>query len=215
MTVDVRPIANFTAAISPPLRPKGRFGARMYVARCRVCVLAGVRQKGHSRADIERHRALDSRFADPVRQPNQFAKGDLVIHSLPRHAATVGIALALSLSSALAAETPAQQQLSPENAFGSYLAARHAGSRARRGRRRHLLSRRAQARSAQHRSSEPRVSLRAYRRRYRRREQARRPVARDRSHRSHFAPRRRHPRTQEETLRRRPARILRSRCAAR
>jgi tetratricopeptide (TPR) repeat protein len=51
-----------------------------------------------------------------------------VIHSLPRHAATVGIALALSLSSALAAETPAQQQLSPENAFGSYLAARHASA---------------------------------------------------------------------------------------
>ncbi|MGA8356239.1 MAG: hypothetical protein WB772_02670, partial [Xanthobacteraceae bacterium] len=51
-----------------------------------------------------------------------------MIHSLPRHAATVGIALALSLSSALAAETPAQQQLSPENAFGSYLAARHASA---------------------------------------------------------------------------------------
>ena len=49
-------------------------------------------------------------------------------HSLPRHAATVGIALALSLSSALAAETPAQQQLSPDNAFGSYLAARHASA---------------------------------------------------------------------------------------
>jgi tetratricopeptide (TPR) repeat protein len=87
-----------------------------------------VRQKGHSHADIERHRALDSRATGPVRQPNQFAKGDLVIHSLPRHAATVGIALALSLSSALAAETPAQQQLSPENAFGSYLAARHASA---------------------------------------------------------------------------------------
>ncbi len=49
-------------------------------------------------------------------------------HSLPRHAALVGIVLAFSLSSALAAETPAQQQLSPENAFGSYLAARHASA---------------------------------------------------------------------------------------
>ena len=47
-------------------------------------------------------------------------------YSLPRHAAIIGIALALSLSSALAAETPAQEQLSPENVFGSYLAARHA-----------------------------------------------------------------------------------------
>jgi len=51
-----------------------------------------------------------------------------VIHSLPRHAVLVGIALAFSLSCALAAETPAQQQLSPENAFGSYLAARHASA---------------------------------------------------------------------------------------
>jgi len=49
-----------------------------------------------------------------------------VTYSLPRHAAIIGIALALSLSSALAAETPAQEQLSPENVFGSYLAARHA-----------------------------------------------------------------------------------------
>ncbi|HUI15575.1 MAG TPA: tetratricopeptide repeat protein [Xanthobacteraceae bacterium] len=49
-------------------------------------------------------------------------------HLLPRHAALVGIALAFSLSSALAAETPAQQPLSPENAFGSYLAARHASA---------------------------------------------------------------------------------------
>jgi tetratricopeptide (TPR) repeat protein len=79
-------------------------------------------------AQILRHRALYSRATGPVRQPNQFAKGDHVIHSLPRHAATVGIALALSLSSALAAETPAQQQLSPENAYGSYLAARHASA---------------------------------------------------------------------------------------
>jgi tetratricopeptide (TPR) repeat protein len=51
-----------------------------------------------------------------------------VTHLLPRHAALVGIALAFSLSSALAAETPAQQPLSPENAFGSYLAARHASA---------------------------------------------------------------------------------------
>ncbi len=47
---------------------------------------------------------------------------------LPRHAAMVGIALAFSLTSAFAAETPAQEQLSPENAAGSYLAARHASA---------------------------------------------------------------------------------------
>ncbi len=49
----------------------------------------------------------------------------------PRHAAIVGIALALSLASAsaqaAAVQAPAQQELSPENAAGSYLAARHAG----------------------------------------------------------------------------------------
>jgi tetratricopeptide (TPR) repeat protein len=51
-----------------------------------------------------------------------------VIHSLlPRHAAILGIALALSFPS-LAAPVPAQEQLSPENAAGSYLAARHAGA---------------------------------------------------------------------------------------
>ena len=49
-------------------------------------------------------------------------------YSLPRHAALVGIALAFALSSALAAETPAQEQLSPDNAAGSYLAARHASA---------------------------------------------------------------------------------------
>jgi tetratricopeptide (TPR) repeat protein len=62
-----------------------------------------------------------------------------VIHSLlPRHAVIVGIALALSLPStfaaqalgapALATQAPAQQQPLPENAAGSYLAARHAGA---------------------------------------------------------------------------------------
>jgi tetratricopeptide (TPR) repeat protein len=51
-----------------------------------------------------------------------------VIHSLlPRHAAILGIALALSFPS-LAAQVPAQEQLMPENAAGSYLAARHAGA---------------------------------------------------------------------------------------
>ena len=49
-------------------------------------------------------------------------------HSLlPRHAAIVGIALALSFPS-FAAQVPAQEQLSPETAAGSYLAARHAGA---------------------------------------------------------------------------------------
>jgi len=46
---------------------------------------------------------------------------------LPRHAAIAGIALALGLASASAAPAPAQEQLHPENAAGSYLAARHAG----------------------------------------------------------------------------------------
>ena len=46
---------------------------------------------------------------------------------LSRHAAILGIALALSFPS-LAAQVPAQEQLSPENAAGSYLAARHAGA---------------------------------------------------------------------------------------
>jgi len=73
----------------------------------------------------------------PVRRsssPIQFAHGDIVIHSLlPRHAAIAGIALALSLPSTLAAQAatvqaPAQEELSPENAAGSYLAARHAGA---------------------------------------------------------------------------------------
>jgi len=51
-----------------------------------------------------------------------------VIYSLPRHAALVGIALSFSLACAFAAETPAQEQLSPDNAAGSYLAARHASA---------------------------------------------------------------------------------------
>jgi tetratricopeptide (TPR) repeat protein len=78
-------------------------------------------------------------FSDRAYQPNQFANGDLVIYSpLPRHAAIAGIAIALSVSCALAAQalaapalaaqTPAQQDLLPENAAGSYLAARHAGA---------------------------------------------------------------------------------------
>ncbi len=55
-------------------------------------------------------------------------------HSLlPRHAAVIGLAIALSLPSALAAravagQAPAQQDLLPQNAAGSYLAARHAGA---------------------------------------------------------------------------------------
>jgi len=78
--------------------------------------------------------------ASPLQSANiQFVNGDVVIHSLlPRHAAVVGIAVALSLpaaltaqalvSQALAAQAPAQQELLPENAAGSYLAARHAGA---------------------------------------------------------------------------------------
>jgi tetratricopeptide (TPR) repeat protein len=57
-----------------------------------------------------------------------------VIHSLPpRHAAILGAALAFGFPSMLAAQaatvqTPAQAELAPENAAGSYLAARHAGA---------------------------------------------------------------------------------------
>jgi len=55
-----------------------------------------------------------------------------VIHSLlPRRAAILGIALALGFPSVLAAQAatvPAPAELSPENAAGSYLAARHAGA---------------------------------------------------------------------------------------
>jgi len=59
----------------------------------------------------------------------RFANGDLVIQSLlPRHAAIIGIAAALSLPSALAAQAPTQQELLHDNAAGSYLAARHAGA---------------------------------------------------------------------------------------
>ena len=46
---------------------------------------------------------------------------------LPRHAVILGIALAFSFPS-FAAQVPAQEQLSPETAAGSYLAARHAGA---------------------------------------------------------------------------------------
>jgi tetratricopeptide (TPR) repeat protein len=52
-----------------------------------------------------------------------------VIHSLlPRHAAIAGIAVLLSLPSALAAQAPTQQEILHSNAAGSYLAARHAGA---------------------------------------------------------------------------------------
>ena len=57
-----------------------------------------------------------------------------MIHPLlSRHAAVFGFAAALTLSSPLAAKTfaaqvPVQTELSPENAAGSYLAARHAGA---------------------------------------------------------------------------------------
>ena len=85
-------------------------------------------------APTEGYRAFDSRFADQLPQPIQFANGALVIHSLlPRHAAVAGLALALSLppvlaAQAVAAQSPPQQALLPDNVFGSYLAARHAGA---------------------------------------------------------------------------------------
>jgi tetratricopeptide (TPR) repeat protein len=84
-----------------------------------------LRQKGHSRVDSK-----DIGRAIPA-SPIQFANGEVVIHSLlPRHAAVIGIALALSLPSAFAVQAATVQatgDLSPENAAGSYLAARHAG----------------------------------------------------------------------------------------
>ncbi len=62
----------------------------------------------------------------------------MIYLSLSRRAAIAGTAIALSVSSALAAQalaapalaaqTPGQQDLLPENAAGSYLAARHAGA---------------------------------------------------------------------------------------
>jgi tetratricopeptide (TPR) repeat protein len=54
--------------------------------------------------------------------------GAIVTHpQLLRHAATAGAVVLLSLTSALAAETPTPQELSHATAAGSYLAARHAG----------------------------------------------------------------------------------------
>src|SRR6516162_10244603 len=97
--------------------------AREYWPDRPVCALAGVGQKVHSRHDRARQAPLI-----PVSPVLAFAYGDLVIHLLlSRHAAILGIALALSFPS-LAAQVPAQEQLSPENAAGSYLAARHAGA---------------------------------------------------------------------------------------
>ncbi len=51
-----------------------------------------------------------------------------MIHSLlPRHTAIAGAIVILSLTPAIAAETPTAQELSRDTASGSYLAARHAG----------------------------------------------------------------------------------------
>ena len=51
-----------------------------------------------------------------------------MIHSLLfRHAAVIGTAVVLSLSSAHAAQTPNEQDVLRDNAAGNYLAARHAG----------------------------------------------------------------------------------------
>ena len=47
--------------------------------------------------------------------------------SLPRHAAIAGVIVLLSLTVAIAAETPTPQELMHSTAAGSYLAARHAG----------------------------------------------------------------------------------------
>jgi tetratricopeptide (TPR) repeat protein len=47
---------------------------------------------------------------------------------LSRHAAIVGVAVAMSLPSALAAQAPSAQEIMHANPAGSYLAARHAGA---------------------------------------------------------------------------------------
>jgi tetratricopeptide (TPR) repeat protein len=47
---------------------------------------------------------------------------------LPRHALVVGIAVALGLPSALAAQAPTEQEILRDNPAGNYLAARHAGN---------------------------------------------------------------------------------------
>jgi tetratricopeptide (TPR) repeat protein len=89
--------------------------------------LAGMRQKGHGCAR-EAGRVI------PVPPIRSCTYGAVVIHSLLfRHAAVIGAAVTLSLSSALcvlpahAAQTPSQQDPLRDNAAGNYLAARHAG----------------------------------------------------------------------------------------
>src|SRR5438477_6403896 len=116
-----RRIALAPAPILPSFGPRQPFGPRI-PRRRRVCVLASFGQKVHSRDD----RARQAR-PTPVSPVLKFANGEIVIHSLlSRHAVILGIALALSFPS-FAAPVPAQQ-LAPENAAGSYLAARHAGA---------------------------------------------------------------------------------------
>jgi tetratricopeptide (TPR) repeat protein len=66
---------------------------------------------------------LDSLVCD-LTSPN----GAIVTHlSLPRHAAIAGAIVLLSLTPALASDTPTPQELMHSTAAGSYLAARHAG----------------------------------------------------------------------------------------
>jgi tetratricopeptide (TPR) repeat protein len=58
----------------------------------------------------------------------QSANGALVTHSLLyRHAAIIGAVVVLSLTPALAAQVPSEQEILRDNAAGNYLAARHAG----------------------------------------------------------------------------------------
>jgi tetratricopeptide (TPR) repeat protein len=99
-----------------------RWSAGVVVAsagrRLGLCILAGARQNGHSRAH------------DDVRRPIfSLPNGDLVTHSLLSwHAAIVGAAVTLSLPSALAAQAPTEQEILRDNPAGNYLAARHAGA---------------------------------------------------------------------------------------
>src|ERR1700733_1437844 len=73
------------------------------------CVLAGARQKGHSRVRTGFRRLI------PV-LPIRSANGDLVTHSLLSwRAAVVGAAVTMSLPSALAAQGPTAQDMLRDN----------------------------------------------------------------------------------------------------
>ncbi len=99
-----------TAAILPPLRPR------------KSTVLAGAGQKVHCRPNGAGRPIPE--FPDGVIVKNSLLSG----HVSWQQAAIVGVAVTLSLPSALAAQSPSPQELSHFTTAGSYLAARHAGA---------------------------------------------------------------------------------------